>query len=334
MRYKEPNVIEKEFLQAAKSGNMGTLKIMAHQINTPGRVRDADGLSPFHYAAEGNQVEVMEYLVACGCDPMALDGRGGTCVLEAANAGSLDALKWLSQNGAPGCVREADARGDTALHVACGKGHVHLLDFLHEERCDLEAKNVDQHARPLQYAITAGHIGCVKWLIDHGADVEAADNCFKWNALHIAACNNRASCIKLIAAACPRLLESTSGKDGITADQVAYRKDNLGACKLIKSLRAKHKSEKTGVDNASADAAAMALLLELDREAEALAKKKKKKKKKKRLKLKKNLSPNSTKKWKKTKVVVGSVGSLAVAAKTKKHSKTSRKKVKAKKRGK
>ena len=106
MRYQEPNVIEKEFLQAAKSGNMGTLKILADQVNNPRHVRDSDGLSPFHYAAEGNQVEVMEYLVACGCDPMAKDGRGGTCVLEAANAGS-----WALASGSEAAAALTETQG-------------------------------------------------------------------------------------------------------------------------------------------------------------------------------------------------------------------------------
>ena len=121
MKYPPPSALEKEFLEAAKKGDIGTLKLLANRSINPSTIRDKDGLTAFHYAASGDSVEAMEFLKACGCKPMERDGRGGTCIHEAADTGSLNALKWMAKNGTRGCVAEADARGDTAVHVACGE---------------------------------------------------------------------------------------------------------------------------------------------------------------------------------------------------------------------
>ena len=294
MRFEEPSALEQEFLEAAKTGNMGMLKYFAEQLN-PSKIRDADGMTAFHFAAIGNSVEAMEFLVACGCDPMALDGRGGTCVLEAADAGSLEALQWLAEHGTPGCVNQPDARGDTALHVACGKGHVHLLDFLKHAGCDIERKTVDQQARPLQYAISAGRTKAVAWLIRNGVDLQANDNCFGWNALHIAAYNGRVDCVQLIADAWPDLLHTTARnideqkharKEGaeLTADQLAFRKGHKAVAKLIVKMRDAYVQKKSEMSRHQADAMAQALLDELDAEKDTSTAKKRKKKKKKRKK--------------------------------------------------
>jgi len=289
MKYPPPSALEKEFLEAAKKGDIGTLKLLANRSINPSTIRDKDGLTAFHYAASGDSVEAMEFLKACGCKPMERDGRGGTCIHEAADTGSLNALKWMAKNGTRGCVAEADARGDTAVHVACGKGHAHLLDFLLEQKCNLEAKTLEQNSRPLLYAITRNRGNCLKWLIEQGVNLSADDNCFKWNGMLCAAYNNSIECIRLIAKAKPELLETKGSIDNVTPEKIALNQGNTAASKLIKQLLKEWKS-KTGnfkVDTAKAakaDAAANALLAELEREETALeeARKKKKKKKKKK----------------------------------------------------
>merc|ERR1711991_1053255 len=268
---------------------IGTLKLLANRSINPSTIRDTNGLGAFHYAASGDQVEVMDFLKASGCDPMSRDGRGGTCVVEAADTGSLNALKWMAKNGKPGRLKEADARGDTAVHVACSRGHVHLLDFLLEHKCSLEAKTLEQKSRPLLYAVTRNRPKVVEWLIEHGVNLSADDNCFKWNGMQCAAYNNSIECIRLIAKAKPELLEKKVLTDNLTPDKIALRQGHKAASNLIKQLLKEWKS-KTGnfkVDTAKAakaDAAASALLEELEREKNALkeARKKKKKKKKKK----------------------------------------------------
>ena len=277
-------LLKKNSLEAAKKGDIGTLKILANRPSiNPSTIRDTDGLTAFHYAATGDQVETMEFLKACGCNPMARDGRGGLCVLEAAYYGSLNALKWMAAHGDPGCIVEADARGDTAVHVACGQGHVHLLDFFLEQKCDFEAKTLEQSSRPLLYAITKGRQNVVKWLIAHGVDLEVSDNCFQWNAMFCAAYANSLDCIRLIAEEKPELLEKKGTKDMITPDKVAFRQGNTEASSLIKTLLKEWKVNAGQADSARADAAANALLAELEREEHALeeAKAKKEEEKKK-----------------------------------------------------
>ena len=57
MRFPTPSALEKEFLEAAKKGDIGTLEILANRPSiNPSTIRDTDGLTAFHYTATGDQV--------------------------------------------------------------------------------------------------------------------------------------------------------------------------------------------------------------------------------------------------------------------------------------
>ena len=162
------SVLEK-VLRAVRSGDMEQIRFLSTHVDGFTKIRDSEGMPLLHVATSVDRCDIMELLVALGCDLNGLDDRGGTAVLEAAAVGSLRGLKWLVKAGVIGGAARPDARGDTTLHLASGKGRVHMMDWLLEQGCDLEAKTMDFKARPLQYAICHDKEESVRWMIRKGA---------------------------------------------------------------------------------------------------------------------------------------------------------------------
>ena len=141
-------------------------------------VADATGYTPLHYAARRKgAVGIITALLAHGAKPdvrlneknptyfvsgVAL--QGATAVALAAEINNLDAIKALVAGGADPLI--PTAQGTTPLMLAAGGG------------TDVAG------ARSLEERATA--VQTVKFLVEHGADVNAAGQ-FGWTALHTAA---------------------------------------------------------------------------------------------------------------------------------------------------
>ena len=248
---------------------------------------DADGMPLLHHAARYESSEVLDALKELGCSVSCLDGRGGTAVLEAADAGSLLALKWLEEKGVVGGVFRPDARGDTALHMACGKGRAHVLDWLLEKGADIGAQSVDLKARPLTYAVAYNQKECVQWLIAHGADLSPCDMQLNWTYMHIAAANGHEEMCEILASHYPALLDMPAGKgpfEGMLPERVAMIVEPPYP-RMSPKLKALRRQYSTNIDieaeERRASEAARALMEELEREERNQVKKQAKKAKKK-----------------------------------------------------
>lgn len=61
------------------------------------------------------------------------------------------------------------------VHYAARYGRVDVIEWLEKEGCEIHAP--DQHGiTTLHQAALGGHKALCAWLLDHGADVEAADS--------------------------------------------------------------------------------------------------------------------------------------------------------------
>lgn len=71
----------------------------------------------------------------------------------------------------------ADAEGSTALHYACWKGHLALVEELIASGADVMARNSNDHwgTTPLHAAAHANHHRIVELLLSKGADATAVD---------------------------------------------------------------------------------------------------------------------------------------------------------------
>jgi ankyrin repeat protein len=86
------------------------------------RAKNRRGAEPLHYAADANrwdptaQAETIQYLLAVGADPNALDGSGVAPLHRAVRTRSLPAVRALLDGGANS--RAPNKAGSTPLHLA------------------------------------------------------------------------------------------------------------------------------------------------------------------------------------------------------------------------
>jgi ankyrin repeat protein len=162
---------------ANRAGHTEVAKILLDKGADPDAV-DATGFTALHHAARDKQaVVIVNALLAHGAHPnirlhqekpMALASgvllEGATPLAIAAEINNLDAVKALVAGGADPLI--GTAQRTTPLMLAAGGG------------TDL--------ARPRSAEERATAVETVKFLVEHGADVNGAGQ-FGWSALHVAA---------------------------------------------------------------------------------------------------------------------------------------------------
>jgi hypothetical protein len=97
-------------------------------------------------------------------------------LLEAAGQGSVGVLQALLARGVAvsgsGLIRHNSGPGDTALHVAAGRGQVEVARFLVTQGADINAMN-GWGETPLHCAVAHRHLGMMALLLELGADINA-----------------------------------------------------------------------------------------------------------------------------------------------------------------
>ena len=94
--------------------------------------------------------------------------------------------------------------GATALHLAAQSGFVGCVRALIDQGADVNALTTSGQRTPLHLAAMQGHAECAQLLIDHSAGVNAAPGAGSryagWTALHFAAENGHIECAQLLMA--------------------------------------------------------------------------------------------------------------------------------------
>ena len=136
--------------------------------------RDSIGLVPLHYAAAGNSLSVIEYLInEQGCEPAITDNRGALPLHIACLNGQLDVVKYFIT------IQKCDPtsrgqHGSTPLHYASDSGHMNIIQYLITELgCDPTISN-NTGSLPLHFACLRGRLNTVQCLINEfGCDPTA-----------------------------------------------------------------------------------------------------------------------------------------------------------------
>ncbi|XP_078803735.1 serine/threonine-protein phosphatase 6 regulatory ankyrin repeat subunit C isoform X2 [Oryzias latipes] len=161
--------------------------------------KDAKGRSPLHAAAHSGSVAGLQLLLTCGAEVNAVDHFGRSALMVAADCGQTMAVEFLLHKANPD-LSLVDANNNTALHLACNKGHEMCALLILGEITDSSLINARNNSlqMPLHIAARKGLATVVQVLLSRGAAVMALDEKGLTPALACAPNKNVADCLALI----------------------------------------------------------------------------------------------------------------------------------------
>ena len=189
---------------AAANGDLDLVKKIVEQEPQSVNRDDKYEWRPIFHAGLRRHYDVVKYLIDCGADLAAHDGYAIHYAGEVPDNkevvslliayGGLDAHAKPSSEIArqfiyavflanvprvnamlrdnPKLVQECYARGDTALHHATRNGDLEIVEALVGSGADVNVTSDHGHF-PLYCAAGHGHVETTRYLVEHGADLQA-----------------------------------------------------------------------------------------------------------------------------------------------------------------
>uniref|UniRef100_A0A7N6BGH6 Ankyrin repeat domain 52 n=1 Tax=Anabas testudineus TaxID=64144 RepID=A0A7N6BGH6_ANATE len=172
------------------------VKVVGRQIVI---VSDAKERTPLHAAAYSGNVAGLQLVLAQGAEVNAVDHCGLSALMVAADCGQTAAVEFLLHKAKPDLTL-VDVNNNTALHLACSKGHEMCALLILGEISDSSLINATNSAlqMPLHIAARKGLATVVQVLLSRGAAVMAVDEEGHTPALACAPNKNVADCLALI----------------------------------------------------------------------------------------------------------------------------------------
>ncbi|NWI95728.1 ASB3 protein, partial [Pitta sordida] len=193
----------------------------------------SDRCSAVGLAAREGNVEILRKLINQEYSIDVPDNRGWVPIHEAAAHNSSECLRLLIR-AAPsdGYIHSRTFEGLCAVHLSASHGSLECLRVLLEAGADFNEVTTDD-TTPLFLAVENKHPEVVKFLIQHGANVEGPHCWSGWNSLHQASFQGSTEIMKI-------LLEKGANKNGrddfgITPLFVAAQYGQLESLRLLVS---------------------------------------------------------------------------------------------------
>jgi ankyrin repeat protein len=143
-------------------------------------------ITPLFLASTNGNAPLIEHLLKTGVDANSTSEQGETALMTAALNGTADAVRVLLMHGANVNAAEPGTN-QTALMWAASEGNAAAIETMVEYNADIKAKSKSGFTS-LLFAVRNGHLDAVKALLGHGANVNdvAPDGT---NALNMAVVN-------------------------------------------------------------------------------------------------------------------------------------------------
>ncbi|TNN02474.1 hypothetical protein fugu_009961 [Takifugu bimaculatus] len=163
--------------------------------------KDGKNRTPLHAAAFTDHVECLQLLLSHNAQVNGVDAAGKTPLMMAAQNGQTNAVELLVSSAKADLTLQDTAK-NTALHLACSKGHETSALLILEKIADRNLINATNAAlqTPLHVAARNGLTVVVQELLAKGASVLAVDENGYTPALACAPNKDVADCLALILA--------------------------------------------------------------------------------------------------------------------------------------
>ncbi|KAJ5364696.1 uncharacterized protein N7496_010409 [Penicillium cataractarum] len=171
---------------AAEKGDFETWQMLLVHEKSLGRkldvnFKDFDERTLLSWAAEGGQLEFVQYLVQLGATVNSKCMEKRTPLSYAAQSGHFTMVRWLLDQGAEtyDSTRLSDRDGLTPLHYAAFEGHEDIMRLLISIGADVDNMGLDcmdiAAQTPLMEAARGGQYAAAKMLLEMGANVNQGD---------------------------------------------------------------------------------------------------------------------------------------------------------------
>uniref|UniRef100_H3BA65 Ankyrin repeat and KH domain containing 1 n=1 Tax=Latimeria chalumnae TaxID=7897 RepID=H3BA65_LATCH len=181
-------------MAAASGGYVDIVKLLlvhCAEVNA----QSSTGNTALTYACAGGFVDVVKVLLKAGANIEDHNENGHTPLMEAASAGHVEVARVLLEYGA-GINTHSNEFKESALTLACYKGHLDMVRFLLEAGADQEHKTDEMHTA-LMEACMDGHVEVARLLLDSGAQVNMPADSFE-SPLTLAACGGHVELAALL----------------------------------------------------------------------------------------------------------------------------------------
>jgi len=187
-------------LQRAAQNNNKDMVEMLIAKGADVNAKDKDGNTPLQRAAQNNNKDMVEMLIAKGADVNAKDKDGNTPLQRAAQHNRKDVAELLIAKGADVNAKyNAKNKEDyTLLHWAAQNNSKDVAELLIVKGADVNAKEKDGYT-PLLQAAWYNRKEVAELLIAKGADVNAKSN-YGYTPLYFAVKNNNTNVAELLIA--------------------------------------------------------------------------------------------------------------------------------------
>ncbi|XP_062379878.1 ankyrin repeat and KH domain-containing protein 1-like isoform X2 [Sardina pilchardus] len=181
-------------MAAASGGYVDIVKLLlVHGADV--NAQSSTGNTALTYASAGGFVDVVKVLLKEGANIEDHNENGHTPLMEAASAGHVEVARVLLEYGA-GINTHSNEFKESALTLACYKGHLDMVRFLLEAGADQEHKTDEMHTA-LMEACMDGHVEVARLLLDSGAQVNMPADSFE-SPLTLAACGGHVELAALL----------------------------------------------------------------------------------------------------------------------------------------
>jgi len=187
---------KKDIFYAATVGDMALLVGLVEEQGIDPAIRGKDdGLTPLHWAALKNKLDLVKYLVGRGV-PVNVGSKeeGHTPLMWACIEGNIAVVHYLIRNG--GDPEMADVRGYNSLHHAVQYDKQIICHYLIEYGVPVDSRDKEGHTA-LMWAAYMDFDSCIRYLLQHSADISARDSS-GFTALHWAAMKGKPAAIRVL----------------------------------------------------------------------------------------------------------------------------------------
>ncbi|KAI9694965.1 MAG: hypothetical protein M1822_000582 [Bathelium mastoideum] len=186
---------EDSLFQAVLNGNVEQTRNLLDKGADP-YDEDTSGSTPLHYAAEGENLEVVELLLKhrSRVDPNTRDEAGSAALYHATNSRNLGLVELLLKHGVNPNIKNNS--GSTPLHNAAKDWNTRVTDLLLKYGANPNIKD-GIGSVPLHCAADSGNLGVVELLLKHGVNPNIKDD-FGSAPLHFATQDGQDEMVQLL----------------------------------------------------------------------------------------------------------------------------------------